>query len=90
MCREQRQINILIRQYLVGHGLKSTAMTLSEEAAGQLPSQAAALSSELPSLVELWQGREEAAQAHQAAEVPPLTVVSVSTLGSALMLAYTP
>ena len=68
MCREQRQLNALIRQYLTVHGLKSTAMTLAEEAAGQLPSQDS-LSSDLPTLVELWQGRSEAGDARTAAEV---------------------
>ena len=67
--REQRQINALMRQYLGAHGLKSTAMTLAEEAAGQLPSQDS-LPPDLPTLVELWQGRSEAADAHTAAEVP--------------------
>ena len=66
--REQRQLNALIRQYLTAHGLKSTAMTLAEEAAGQLPSQDS-LSSDLPTLVELWQGRSEVGAARTAAEV---------------------
>ena len=68
MCREQRQLNALVRQYLTVHGLKSTAMTLAEEAAGQMPSQDS-LSSDLPTLVDLWQGRSEAGDARAAAEV---------------------
>lgn len=68
-CREQRQLNALVRQHLAAHGLKLTALTLSEEAAGNFPPAEDDGQEGQASLLSIWRGQQEAADAYKVAEV---------------------